>query len=490
MKRTYITNSQTQSSVKKDRDSAFLSYTRSICPDCRDLIDAHIVLRGDKIFMQKHCPKHGYFEVETSSDADYYIKSLTYTKPGTMPFHFSKKVEKGCPSDCGICEDHLQHTCSPIIEINDKCDLVCPVCIVRNKHNYTMSFEDFKKCIDFLIKAEGELSIVLLSGGEPTLHPRFFEFCDYVLRGPHVGKIKRLLISTNGGRIANDREFAERFKAGGMYASLQFDSLNPGVYPKMRGVELIEMKMRCIEVIKQLDIPAVLVPTVSKGDNSDEIGSIIEFGLEIDQITGIVVQPVAHAGAGGEAYHCNPTGHRLTMPEIHQLIEEQTGWLKSNYFHPVPCSHPSDYTGTYLVRANNNRYIPLPEFVDIRQYLDAITNRSIMRTDGSLEKMLLDAVANLWSASKIGEDSKIIMDSLKEFLKETFNSRNPLSCDEIERRAETRCKTVFIHSFMDAYDFDVNRLKKCCTHYVLPDGKLIPGCAYNNLYRHKDERFN
>jgi uncharacterized radical SAM superfamily Fe-S cluster-containing enzyme len=42
---------------------------------------------------------------------------------------------------------------------------------------------------------------------------------------------------------------------------------------------------------------------------------------------------------------------------------------------------------------------------------------------------------------------------------------------------------------MDPYDLDVARLKKCCTHYVMPDGRLMPGCSYNNLYRHKDERF-
>jgi hypothetical protein len=42
---------------------------------------------------------------------------------------------------------------------------------------------------------------------------------------------------------------------------------------------------------------------------------------------------------------------------------------------------------------------------------------------------------------------------------------------------------------MDAWDLDVARLKKCCTHYVMPDGRLMPGCSYNNLYRHKDPRF-
>lgn len=474
---------------KRDRDGAFLHYTRSVCPECKALIDAHLVLKHSQVFMQKRCPQHGPFEVLVSDDADYYLRSLTYTKPGTLPLAFSTRVEHGCPLDCGLCEDHLQHTCSPILEINDKCDLTCPVCIVRNQQRYQMPFEVFTRVVDGLIEKEGELPLLLLSGGEPTLHPQFFEFCDYVLRGPHQGRIKRLLISTHGRRIAQSPGFAEKFKASGAYASLQFDSLKPGVYPRLRGVELLDMKMQCIEKIKEFDIPTVLVPTLSKGDNDDEVGALIQLGMDLDQVSSIVLQPMAHVGDGGDGYHRTPQGHRLTMPELHRLIEQQTGWLKADAFHPVPCSHPTCYTATYLFRLDDGRYRPLPDFVDIRQYLDAMANRAVIRTDEALERMLLDSITALWSATKVGEDSSELLSSIKGFLKETFSSRNPLTPDQIERVTETRSKAIFIHAFMDAWDLDVTRLKKCCTHYVLDDGRLMPGCSYNNLYRQNDPRF-
>ena len=316
---------------RRDRDGAFLSYTRSICPDCRGLIDAHLVLKDGQVVMQKRCPQHGAFEVLVSSDAEYYLRSLTYTKPGTLPLAFSTPVVHGCPLDCGLCEDHLQHTCSPILEINDKCDLTCPVCIVRNQQRYQMPFEAFTRAVDGLVEKEGELPLLLLSGGEPTLHPQFFEFCDYVLRGPHQGRIKRLLVSTHGRRIAQSPGFAEKFKASGAYASLQFDTLKPGVYPKMRGVELLDMKLACIERIRELDIPTVLVPTLSKGDNDDEVGALIEFGVAQPQVSSIVLQHMAHVGDGGDGYHRTPQGHRLTMPELHQLIEAQTDRLEWRY---------------------------------------------------------------------------------------------------------------------------------------------------------------
>ncbi len=475
--------------LKPMRDAAFLGYTRSICPTCRRLLDAHIVLKRGQVFMQKRCPAHGEVEVLVSDDAAYYVESLTYTKPGQLPLRFSTRVEHGCPLDCGLCEDHLQHTCSPILEVNDVCDLTCPVCIVRNQQRYTMPFEHFTRAVDALVEAEGELPILLLSGGEPTLHPRFFDMCEYVLRGPHAGAIKRLLISTHGRKLATSPAFAERFKASGAYASLQFDTLRPGVYERLRGVELLDVKLQALERIRELDIPTVLVPTVSKGDNDGELGALIQLGVELEQCSSIVIQPMAHTGDGGDGYHASPAGHRLTMPEVHRLIEEQTGWLRRDHFHPVPCSHPSCYTATYLFRLDDGRFKPLPELVDIKQYLDAMTNQAVIRTDGAMETMLRDAILDLWSATKVGEDDEVVLGSLKGFLKETFTSKNPLSIAEVERRTEARSKAIFIHAFMDPYDLDVARLKKCCTHYVTDDGRLMPGCSYNNLYRHKDRRF-
>ena len=49
--------------AKRNRDAAFFGFTRSICPKCKKVIDAHIVLRDAQVFMQKKCPAHGSFEV-------------------------------------------------------------------------------------------------------------------------------------------------------------------------------------------------------------------------------------------------------------------------------------------------------------------------------------------------------------------------------------------------------------------------------------------
>ena len=404
-------------------------------------------------------------------------------------FTYSTKSLHGCPSDCGLCQDHLQHTCTPILEINDVCDLTCPVCIVRNQQHYSMSYEDFTHAVDALMAAEGTLPVLFLSGGEPTLHPQFFEFCDYVLDGPHKGKVTRLLISTHGRKIANSPRFAERFKERGLYASLQFDSFEADTYVKMRGADLLDTKLRCLEVLRELDIPTVLVPTLSKGDNCHEIGRLIELAASSPQISSVVFQPMAHTGDGGDGYHGSPAGHRLTMPEMHGLIEQQLGWLQAKHFHPIPCSHPSCYTATYLFRLEDGRHLPLTEFVDVGKYLDVLTNKGTLGPGADTDALLAEAIDTLWSACAVVPDRDLILDSVRNFLMQTFNAGRAQAAAEIEHKAESRMTAIFIHAFMDAWDLDVARLKKCCTHYVMPDGRLMPGCAYNNLYRQYDKRF-
>ena len=212
---------------KEDRKGAFFGADQSICPTCRRTIQAKVIFRDGNVLLTKRCKEHGEFEAILSSDIEYWTKSLTYTKPGTKPLKWSTPFKDGCPDDCGLCEEHEQHTCSPIIEISNHCDLECPICIVWNENNYNMSFEEFKGIVDGLIEKEGTLELVLLSGGEPTIHPEFFRLAEYVTSKK---EIKRVLISSHGMQIAKSDEFAKRFKELGLYLSLQFDSLENKIH--------------------------------------------------------------------------------------------------------------------------------------------------------------------------------------------------------------------------------------------------------------------
>jgi uncharacterized radical SAM superfamily Fe-S cluster-containing enzyme len=42
--------------------------------------------------------------------------------------------------------------------------------------------------------------------------------------------------------------------------------------------------------------------------------------------------------------------------------------------------------------------------------------------------------------------------------------------------------------FMDPYNFDLERVQRCCIHYAVPDGRLIPFCTMNSIHRPKVEQ--
>ncbi|OFZ37600.1 MAG: hypothetical protein A2504_15570 [Bdellovibrionales bacterium RIFOXYD12_FULL_39_22] len=467
--------------MSKFRESSFFSISESICPVCRRILSGKILLKEGKVFLAKRCPEHGHFEALLSSDDKYWVNSLSYTKPGQLPLKFSKAFDKGCPEDCGLCEEHEQHTCSPIIEINNKCDLECPVCIVWNENNYEMSFEDFKKIVDGLIEKEGSLELVLLSGGEPTLHSQFEKFAQYITSKK---EIKRVLISSHGLRIAKDEEFAKRFAQLGLYLSLQFDTLRGDVYEKLRGRDLLADKMKCLERCEKYKIPTVIVPTIARGYNEDEVGALANFAFKHDFITSVTFQPMAYTGKGGSSFSVDES-LPITQADMHQLLATQTDWLKKEDFLPIPCSHPQCYSATYLLKVAEAEFIPLTRFGEINSYLDAMANRALLDSGGRTAEMLQDAVYSLWSAQSITVDSKKVNDSLKNIIKQ-----NQASCCalDLQKYNEGKFKAIFIHSFMDENNFEVSRIRKCCTHYALPDGRLMPGCSYNNIHRHRDER--
>jgi hypothetical protein len=86
---------------KRDADYVFLELTRSICPQCRRVIDAKILLRENKVYMAKRCPQCGPFLMLVYGDAELYVNFPKYNKPGTIPLAFGSEIRDGCPLDCG-----------------------------------------------------------------------------------------------------------------------------------------------------------------------------------------------------------------------------------------------------------------------------------------------------------------------------------------------------------------------------------------------------
>ncbi len=90
--------------------------------------------------------------------------------------------------------------------------------------------------LDRVVANEGEPDVIQISGGEPTIHPDFFEILDLAKARP----IKHLMVNTNGLRIADDLDFAKRLRdyTPGFEIYLQFDGLDDKPIRELRGADL------------------------------------------------------------------------------------------------------------------------------------------------------------------------------------------------------------------------------------------------------------
>ena len=159
--------------TKRDRDEVFVEYTKSICPLCKVVVDAQVNIRDGRVYLRKRCRDHGEFEALVYGDAQMYLDSARFNKPGTIPLTFQTEVRDGCPSDCGLCPEHKQHACLGIIEVNTNCNLDCPVCFADSGHQpdgYAITVEQCAAMLDVFVASEGEAEVVMFSGGEPTIH--------------------------------------------------------------------------------------------------------------------------------------------------------------------------------------------------------------------------------------------------------------------------------------------------------------------------------
>jgi len=463
----------------------FHSFSRGICPQCRELVDGARLIRGGKVYLRKQCPRHGPQEALISGDADWFLAMSGYLRPGWRPLRFSTPVAAGCPQDCGLCPDHEQHTCLPIVEITNHCNLECPICLVQNRHNYHISQAEFGAIVDGLIEKEGQLETLAISGGEPTLHPELLALLDLARRP----QISRISISTNGLRIAADEELCRELARRGVYVSLQLDALDGPELRRLRGGgDQLLARRRALENLERAGVRTTLVATLAKGVNDSRVGDAIRLLMEKDFILSLMFQPASYTGSGGGHFHPHDPLDVLTIPDVVRAAEEQTGGLlRRSDFLPLPCSHPACFGLTYLLKTEDG-WLPFPRFLELDRYLDIIANRGTIRPDADFEDAMRGAIDDLWTGAASLPDSERILQALKRALRLLYPEDRALDLEARLQAGEGLVKTIFIHAFMDEHTFELERIRKCCTHYALPDGRLMPGCAYNMFFRHQDPR--
>lgn len=435
-----------------------LEETESICPSCHKRIQARIVTDENAVFLEKNCSEHGPFRGSIWTDYDLYQQSyrfLDYTDTdhvlGSQDNPMANVIIENLQFKL------QQRTCLALLEVTDRCNLGCPVCVANSSNLHgDLPLLQIEWILKSLRDKRNHNPPIQISGGEPTVRkdlPRIvclakklnFEFVE---------------VNTNGLEIGRRADLAWQLADSGLDGIyLQFDGLNGRAHEVLRGKDLLTIKQKAIENCLDVGMSVTLASTIIKGVNDDQIWPIIEYGIAQGAL-GVNFQPFTSSGRFPVGF-ADPV-NKVTASDIIRAVEKQSeGRVLANDFVPIPCQDNRCALILYGL-IESGELIPL--------------NRKI---DPSL---ILDHYARLNSWEKILRSTEKIL----------HVKSGRCNADEEHSKVHLCCpneKTIFpegyfsigCHDFMDSINFDLVRARKCCMHELTPEGNIVPFCLYNML---------
>jgi uncharacterized radical SAM superfamily Fe-S cluster-containing enzyme len=399
--------------------------TESLCPVCLEQVPARLVADGEDVTLEGRCVGHGAW------------RTVIWSGPPSF--------ESWCGPDP---VPAARQTCTVVLEVTHRCDLGCRYCFAESSPGATAadpSLAELTGRLSRLFAAEGAVNLQL-SGGEPTIRA---DLPDLVAAANAAG-FTFVQLNTNGLRLAAEQGYAERLREAGLASVfLQFDGVTDAPYRALRGRPLLAEKMRAVEKCAEAGLATVLVPTVVKGVNDHELGALVRFSASwAGVVRGLHLQPVSYFGrypATGQS--------RITLPEVLRALEAQTGGqVRSTDFAPSCCEHPRcSFRARYWVREEGR--------------LEAVRSGpcGCSPTSGEAPRRAVAATSRQWSRgnSAARRDGTEPRDGLDRFL------------DEADR-----ILAISGMLFQDAWNIDMERVRRCCVHVAGPDGP-VPFCLWN-----------
>jgi uncharacterized radical SAM superfamily Fe-S cluster-containing enzyme len=484
-----------------------LRTTKSLCPECLDVIDASIIEEKGKIMLEKTCNKHGFFKDVYWSSAEQFERMNHYMHDGGGITNQNVSSNGDCPASCGLCASHKTTTLLANIDVTNRCNQNCPVCFANasvSGYLYEPSLDRIRAMIQVLRDEKPvPCPAVQFSGGEPTMRNDIIQ----IIKIAREFKIGQIQMATNGIKLAESLKFCKDLETAGLNTVyLQFDGVTAQPYMITRGYNALPLKLKAIENCRAANLESVfLVPTLAKGVNDDQVGDIIRFASDNrGAVEGINFQPISFAGRVNKEERLEK---RVTIPDLFRQVEEQTdGAITAEDFYPVPLVvpisrfitalggaphaeltvHPHCGAGTYVI-VEEGRVTPLTRFVDVEglvEHINELGQEKYRWTGKTLSKIkrmvslisVLPKYIDMGKAPRSVDIKKLIFNVLTKGTGEAIREFNK--------------HTLFIGAmhFMDLYNIDLERIKRCGVHYATPDGRIIPFCTYNTIYRAEVER--
>ncbi|MBX3062897.1 MAG: radical SAM protein [Anaerolineae bacterium] len=456
----------------------------------KDVLQGTLILMDGKVYIKRHCQR-GHGEVISLYEEDYEL--WNFLQQWRVP---TKQIIPDVPNNAlpiplnyvhGLGDLQTQHSCILLLDITEACNLNCPTCFAASGTgiNKYVRYDHIMRSLETAIEREGgRLDVLMLSGGEPTVHPDLIE----IIKGATDRNVTRVVLNTNGIRIAkDDRLLAALSKLRNrVEIYLQFDGFSLGTHLYHRGEDLREIKAAAIQRLCDAHIYTTLVMTVAEGINDDQVGEVVQYAFDTDYIAGVSFQPIF---GSGRANPIDPMNRVTTTGVIRRLDAQTQGAVGREDFIALPCSHPDCCSITYFVRGDEGQLNSIPKLLGldrVRANLGLAANTVVYaganeairvalvgmmsETTTVTRPELLDYVLNLCENCDIGLNNFV-----QQLAAVVMRRESP------QDLVLKRIKRLTIKSFMDAWTLNVERLQQCCVHVASTDSGSnpvrVPFCA-------------
>ena len=462
-----------------------------------DILQGNLVAMDGKVYLRRMC-RRGHGEVTSLYEEDHalweYLQQWRVPTREIVPDVVGNDAPIPMGYRDGLGDLQTQHSCILLLDITENCNLECPTCFAAAAPGIGRfaRLPHLLRALDTAIAREGgRVDVLMLSGGEPTVHPEVLE----IIQAATERNVTRVILNTNGIRIAKDDRFLAALGRlrGRVEVYLQFDGFELDSHLYHRGEDLRDVKAEALRRLASERVFTTLACAIAEGVNDREVGAIVDYAFATDYIAGVAFQPVF---GSGRANAIDPLTRVTTTGTLVRLGEQTAGRVGPDDFIALPCSHPDCASITYFIRGDGGDWRSVPSLLGTEQlkiHLGLVSNRIApddamwtalvgMMSETTLVSRpeLIDHLLRVCEACDLGVTG--FVKSLGRWLVD-----RDAAVEEIAKRV----KRLSVKSFMDAWTLNVERLQQCCVHVGSTNGDdnpvRVPFCArqlFGGLRRH------